>query len=191
MIYYKWIKYIFKYLYIDKIFHFWILLLNLVITILSIWKWCTHTHIHCSQKCLNSKNVKVSSAQQACFYFIQSTAKTVRFWNIFTIYNNFSIWICNSLLWFQSWIFSIITPVFINIFYHNKASLLNKNINFYNFFPILFIFFEWYIKYNVTKLFISDKCWSLDLSICQRIQICFNILIIIQMKYLLNRKSSY
>ncbi len=39
-------------------------------------------------KLLNSKifNVlKVSSAHRACIYLIQSTAKTVKIWNIFTI----------------------------------------------------------------------------------------------------------
>ncbi len=52
---------------------------------------------------------EVSSVHQACIYLIQHTAKTVKFWNIFTIQNSFLfeyVFKCNLFLWFQSWILS-------------------------------------------------------------------------------------
>ncbi len=55
--------------------------------------------------------------------------------------------------------------VFIIIFDQFKASLLNKSINFYNFFP------KKQKNYTDSKLLNgTDKRWSLDLSIHQRIQ---------------------
>ncbi len=91
---------------------------------------------------------KVSSVHQACIYLIQSTSKTIKFQNIFTISNNSFlleyILKCNLFLWFQRLIFSIITPVTWSFRNHSNILICcSKNIYYYYYYYYYYVENSW------------------------------------------------